>query len=134
MVSPDSGSMARQFVRQATRRAARLEPDPVHADQFRLAFPDAQSEVFVTDVSKGGLGIASTVFIPRALKLIIHVPCADRPDLTIPAIARRCMLSDHKPNYTVGLQFCKPEGDAEAELLKLVMGDPNAPAPEVPAS
>lgn len=133
MGSQDSGSMARQFERKATRRVARIEPDPVHADQFRLAFPDAQSEVFVTDVSKGGLGLATTIFIPRSLKLIVHVPCPDQRDLTIPVIARRCVLSDHKPNYTVGLQFCRPEGDAEADLLKLVMGDPNEPAPEAPA-
>ena len=133
MTSPDSGSLARQFVRQATRRAARLEPDPTHADQFRLAFPDAQSEVFVTDVSKGGLGIATTIFIPRCLKVIVHVPCDDQRDLTIPAIARRCILADHKPNYTVGLQFCRPEGEAEADLLKLVMGNPQEPAPEAPA-
>jgi len=122
--------MTRQFVRKATRRAARIEPDPVHADQFRLAFPDAQSEVFVTDVSKGGLGLASTVFIPRSLKLIVHVPCPDQRDLSIPAIARRCVLSDHKPNYTVGLQFCRPNGEPEAELLKLVMGDAQESPPE----
>ena len=125
--------MARQFVRKATRRAARIEPDPVHADQFRLAFPDAQSEAFVTDVSKGGLGLTTTVFIPRSLKLIVHVPWENQRDLTIPAIARRCVLADHKPNYTVGLQFCRPEGEAEADLLKLVMGDLQDPAPEAPA-
>lgn len=133
MVPQDSGSMARQFVRKATRRAARIEPDPVHADQFRLAFPDAQSEVFVTDVSKGGLGLATSVFIPRSLKLIVHVTGHDQRDLCIPVIARRCALSDHKPNYIVGLQFCRSEGEPEAELLKLVMGDPQEPDPEAPA-
>jgi hypothetical protein len=75
MMSPDTGAVARQFVRKATRRAARIEPDAEHADQFRLAFADAQSEVFVTDVSKGGLGLITTVFIPRSLRVVVHVPC-----------------------------------------------------------
>ena len=133
MMSQDSGAMARQFVRKATRRAARMEPDPVHADQFRLAFPDAQSEAFVSDVSKGGLGLITTIFIPRSLKLIVHVPCDDQRDLTIHVIARRCVLADHKPNYAVGFQFCNPGGEAEVDLLKLVMGDAQDSPPEVPA-
>jgi len=133
-MSDASGAMARQFVRKATRRAARIEPDAAHADQFRLSFPDAQSEVFVTDVSKGGLGLTSSVFIPRSLRLIVHVTCPDQRDLSIPCIARRCALSDHKPNYTVGLQFLAPGGDAEKTLLNLVMGDPVPDASEAPTT
>jgi len=129
-MTDNSGSMARQFVRKATRRAARIEADAAHADQFRLAFADAQSEVFVTDVSKGGMGLMTTVFIPRSLRLIVHVACPDHRDLSIPVIARRCALTDHKPNYTVGLQFVQPGGEAENTLLNLVMGDTGSPAPE----
>ena len=109
-----------------------MEADSAHADQFRLAFPDAQSEVFVTDVSKGGLGLTSTVFIPRSLRLIVHVTCPDQRDLSIPVIARRCALTDHKPNYTVGLQFATPGGEAETTLLNLVMGDLQSPSSENP--
>jgi len=131
MLSNIPGATARQFERKATRRVARIEVHSDHADQFRLSFPDAQSEVFITDISKGGIGIASSVFIPRNLRLNVHVPQTEAgQDLTIRVVARRCGLADHKPTYDVGLQFIDASGSNEQALIALAASDQAANAAE----
>lgn len=132
MLSNTTGAAARQFVRKATRRAARIEVHPEHADQFRLSFPDAQSEVFITDISKGGIGISASIFFPRNLRLTVHVPQSDGgPDLVLRVVARRCGLADHKPTYNVGLQFIDATGPGEQALVALAASEQAAAAGEV---
>lgn len=120
----DRGSMqARQFVRREASYNARFEVHPDHADQFRLSFPDAQRGLTVVDVSEGGLGLNSSVFIPRNIRLLLHVSGMEdeqgrrRPDAVIPAVVRRCTMLDHKPTYGVGLQYLDPTGIDELALV-----------------
>jgi hypothetical protein len=115
---------ARLFVRHDARYEARLEPHPDHADQFRLSYPDAQNGLAVIDVSEGGLGLKSSVFLPKNLRLILHIYGTGAKhdslgrELTIRAVVRRCSLIDHKPNYQVGLQFLDPMGVDEQHLIR----------------
>jgi hypothetical protein len=122
-MKPDGvNNHARQFRRHETRYAVRLEPHPDHAEQFRLAFPDAQLDLAVVDVSKGGVGLVGGLFMPRNLRVTLHVggvslgPGSKSRDLTIRAIVRRCTLLDHKPTYQTGLQFLEPAGRDERLL------------------
>lgn len=120
---------ARQFKRHATRFEARIEPMPEHADQMRLSYPDALSGLAVIDVSEGGLGVQCGLFVPKSLRLKVHVHSVEEeggaplPDLTVLAIVRRCVLEDHKPTYQIGMQFIDPNGADEQRLIKAVVGD-----------
>lgn len=117
---------ARQFTRHATEYEARIEPHPDHAEQFRLGFADAQTGMAVIDVSEGGLGLQSSVYVPKNMRLILHVSTsgADKEvhgrGLTIRGVVRRCIMVDQGPTYQVGLQFVDPRGHDERVLVESV--------------
>jgi c-di-GMP-binding flagellar brake protein YcgR len=122
-------AQARQFKRHETAYKARIEPHPECADQFRLSYPDVQAGLDVIDVSAGGLGLRSPIFIPKNIRLILHVSgLSDTRDptaslLKIRAVVRRLQMIDHKPTYQVGLQFVDPGGDDEKKLVQAVAAD-----------
>lgn len=124
---------ARQFVRHAVSIEARIEPHPDHSEQYRLAVPDAQSGLAVTDVSGGGLGLRSGIFVPKRMKVIVHVMTGEAASgvasevIRVRAIARRCEMIDHAPTYLIGLQFVDASGVEEKRLIavanSVVSGD-----------
>lgn len=114
---------SRLFVRHGTHLAASVEVHPDHADQVRMSFGDALSDFAVVDVSRGGIGLHSSVFLPKNLKVVLKISQtgpsgaeSSRP-LTIPAIVRRYTLVDHRPSYLIGLQFVNPAGRDEQALV-----------------
>jgi len=125
---------SRLFVRHGTHLAASVEVHPDHADQVRMSFGDALSDFAVVDVSKGGIGLHSSVFLPKNLKVVLKIchtgPAgaeASRP-LTIRAIVRRYTLVDHRPSYLIGLQFVDPAGRDEQELVGISAASKTAAA------
>ncbi len=114
-------AQARQFTRHEVAYEAVIEPHADHADQFRLSFPDAQSGIAVVDVSAGGVGLRSGIYVPKNMRMMLHVSGADESGdvLRIRAIARRCKMVDHKPTYLVGLQFADAEGRDEQTLIRV---------------
>lgn len=118
---------SRQFERHAARYEVRLAPLLDHADQFRLAVPEAQAGLAVSDVSSGGLGLRSEFFLPKNLRVGLHVkgldgnPIGARSELSIRAIVRSCTMVDYRPTYQVGLQFIDPAGRDEQTLVKQAM-------------
>lgn len=121
-----SSEHARQFKRHATAYHARIELHPDHAEQYRLTLPDAQAGLAVIDVSEGGVGLRTDIFVPKNMRLTLHVKGADESDsvapriLKIRVVARRCEMVDHKPTYHVGLQFVDPGGADEKALIRAV--------------
>ncbi len=121
-------AQARQFRRHETRYTARLEPQPDHADQFRLSFPDAQNELVVADVSKGGLALRSSFYVPKNLRVRLRVSDVETAAtggakaLIVQAVIRRCTMVDHAPTYQVGLQFLDPGGADEQRLVQSALG------------
>ncbi len=117
---------ARQFRRHETSFRAYLEPVREHAERFRLAIPDAQTGLAVIDVSEGGLGLRSNLFLPRSLRVLLQVwldpeHCENpSPPLHIHAIVRRCTPVDHRPTYRVGMQFADAGGIDEQRLIAAV--------------
>ncbi len=114
---------ARLFVRHETRYEAAVEIHPDHVEQFRLTFPDTQSDMAVIDVSKGGLGLRSPIFMPKNLRVTLTIANFGASDgkqgltLKIRSIIRRCIMLDHKPTYQLGLQFIDPAGRDEQLLV-----------------
>lgn len=117
---------ARQFERRETAYEARIEPVPEHADQFHLGYPEAQAELAVIDVSEGGIGLRSGIFVPKNLRLVLYVSGVDSPQTgagqttKVKMVARRTAMIDHKPTYKVGLQFLDPKGVNEQAFLSAV--------------
>jgi len=120
MTYDEISARARQFKRHETRYEARLDPHADDADQFRTCLPDAQNGLSVTDVSQGGLGFVCGVYVPRNLRVVLHISGAvpQGRELTLKAVVRRCFLLDHKPTYQVGLQFLDPTGEDERALVQ----------------
>jgi hypothetical protein len=138
MKPEDISAHARRFQRHATTYEARVDPHQDHADQFRLILADAQVGMAVIDVSEGGLALKSGIYIPRNMRLVLHVSSVETDQeshaeaLTIRGIIRRCEMLDHKPTYKVGIQFIDPQGRDERLLIESAAGSTSA-APQ-PAS
>ncbi len=126
MDADSAEATARQFVRHETHHPARLEVHPDHVSQFRLNYPDAETDLAVIDVSKGGLGVNAGFYVPRNLRLTLHVDMRGRREdgasqnLKIRAVARRCKILDHKPTYFIGLQYLHPDDPDEQQLIRAV--------------
>jgi c-di-GMP-binding flagellar brake protein YcgR len=124
MHTHDDAIHARQHERHEISLEARIEPHDTHAEQYRLAVPDAQSGLSVTDVSAGGLGLSSGIFVPKRMKVIIHVAAGKdgvaNEVIRVRAIVRRCDMVDHKPTYLIGLQFIDASGKDEQHLVETV--------------
>ncbi|GMU33700.1 MAG: PilZ domain-containing protein [Planctomycetia bacterium] len=125
---------SRLFVRHGTHLAASVEVHPDHADQVRMSFGDALNDFAVVDVSRGGIGLHSGVFLPKNLKVVLKISQTGpsgaetaRP-LTIRAIVRRYTLVDHRPSYLIGLQFVDPAGRDEQELVGISAASKTAAA------
>ncbi|MCG8406437.1 MAG: PilZ domain-containing protein [Phycisphaerales bacterium] len=124
MKAESISAQARQFERRKTAYEARIEPHPDHAGQFRLSFPDAQAGLSVFDVSEGGVGLRSGIYIPKNMRLTLHIlgvggeVTETGEVLRIRVIARRCDMIDHKPTYNVGLQFADSQGADEQVLIR----------------
>lgn len=114
-------AQARQYQRHEVAYDAVIEPHTDHADQFRLSFPDAQSGIVVIDVSAGGVGLRSGIYVPKNMRMTLHVSgvAGVGEVLRIKAIARRCQMTDHKPTYLVGLQFADVDGPDEQTLIRV---------------
>jgi hypothetical protein len=115
-------AQARQFKRLSAGWSARIEPHSDHAEQFRLSFPDSFNDLAVSDVSEGGIGLITSILIPKNLRLTVHVDAAGEAGgrvFKIRGITRRCVMLDHRPRYQVGLQFVDAGGDDERALVKL---------------
>lgn len=130
--------LARQHKRHETDFQARIEPHPDHAPQFRLSFPDALSGLDVIDVSAGGLGIRCGTFVPKNLRIILHISDVKTGDgiasriIAVRAIVRRCIQLDHKPTFQIGLQFLDPTGPDESILIQSVEQQRRAAAQSAP--
>lgn len=77
-------------------------------------------DVFITDASRGGLGIESHVFMPRGCRLKIRVQTGiggSVHDLTLRV--QRVTMLDRKPTYYLGLSFVSkgPDNDLGVGVL-----------------
>ncbi len=135
----DAGSLqTRQFARRNLMLAARLEVHADHAEQIRLSFPEEGGRPTIVDVSEGGMGLCSSIYLPRMARLTVHIPATPELEeiggdgVSLRTIVRRCGMTDVKPTYHIGLQFADPGLPEIVELVKgakrLMQAGGNAPA------
>lgn len=120
----DSGSLqTRQFARRNLALPARIEVHPDHAEQLRLSFPDEGGRPTVVDVSEGGLGLQSQIYLPRNARLMVHVKkgndAGDSDSFLVRGIVRRCGMMDVRPTFHVGVQYLESQTPEIRELVAL---------------
>lgn len=93
--------------------SARVAIAPEHAALVRFSTGsgarDGWIEAGVVDVSNGGVGLMTTVFIPRRCRVILRLRADDAPDapvlLEAGARVMRIVMTDRRPAYLVGTSF-----------------------------
>lgn len=123
----------RQHERHACDTAADVVLAPESADRVRLS-RSAQGKgggipVSIIDFSRGGLGLRSTLFLPRLCRVRLRLtgdPAAEVVALTV----RRVRMIERTPTYYLGVSFDSPEQSARL-LARLTDAEP--PGREAPA-
>ncbi|MDX2116707.1 MAG: hypothetical protein SFY96_00830 [Planctomycetota bacterium] len=97
-----------------------------HANVVRLAAPAGARQgwldVDVVDVSVGGLGFITSVFLPRDCRARLRVFLDDSasPTAEVPLRLHRVNMTDRRPSYLIGASITDAS-DAEREKWKGVM-------------
>lgn len=109
--------VVRQHERVLCKAAAQARVAEASAPQVILARNsiDAGSCITLTavDCSRGGMGLESPIFIPRATQLHVRLRsgAADTPDVEFLARVQRVTMVNRTPTYYVGVAFLESGED-----------------------
>lgn len=98
----------RQFERREITNAAtiRLYPDPEEQVRFAPAADAAQGvPAQLADLSQGGMGLRTHVYIPRACYLRVRVETTCGLNFETRVRVQRVRMIDRKPTYMLGTKF-----------------------------
>ena len=141
----DQGLRVRHAKRHDIALDAELRIAPEHQSSVRFSSAsgarDDTLRVVIVDASSGGLGIISTVFIPR--KCLVTLRAFDPTDATRPPLlearlrVQRSRMTDRRPAYFVGASFAAADARDAAgveRFLRMLDGEaePGAGAGEPP--
>jgi hypothetical protein len=117
--------VVRQHERFLCRLAAHLRVAEDMAEQVMIARSVGDGvgavDAFITDASRGGLGIESTVFFPRGCRVVVRVRAAGPmpvQDLTLRV--QRVSMLDRAPTYYLGLSFVSKGLEHEHSVVALL--------------
>jgi hypothetical protein len=117
--------VVRQHERIVCRLAAHVRVTEDLAEQVVIARSVGDGmgavEAFITDASRGGLGIESNVFFPRGCRVIVRVRASGTTpvqDLTLRV--QRVSMLDRKPTYYIGLSFVSKGLEHEQSVARLL--------------
>lgn len=119
MVWDSTNVQTRQFERRETQLPARIEIHPEHAAQIRFGFGDVYNRFTIVDVSEGGMGLRAGVLLPKNTRMVVRTTLPGGGDFSILAVVRRCIMTDVKPTYLIGLQFLDVEALDPKRLAEL---------------
>ncbi|HVU64854.1 MAG TPA: hypothetical protein VHC70_12815 [Phycisphaerales bacterium] len=134
--------VVRQHERIHCRIASQLRVASENAEQVSLAraIGDGSGGVdaFITDCSRGGLGIESSVFFPRGCRLRIKARTVGAPQESAGAgemvvRVQRVTMLDRKPSYYLGVSFVSKGLEHDAAVTALLDAARKAPAAVSPA-
>jgi c-di-GMP-binding flagellar brake protein YcgR len=98
-----------------------------HAGIVRLAkasgVRDGAIETDVVDISGGGLGLLTPVFIPKRVHVRCQVllPNSDQTAFECTGIVSRVVMTDRRPMYLIGLTFDEMSDAARGRLTALLV-------------
>lgn len=131
-------------VRHSQRHEVALEAEvriaSEHSGHVRLAPASGvrgdRLAVTIVDISAGGLGVMSNVFLPRAC--LVEIRAADPknphgpPMLETAARVQRVTMVDRRPGYLIGLAFVRRDDALEDALDRLLAQTADAESAEEP--
>lgn len=126
MDTAPSQLVVRQHERHTCSLPAHGGVDVAHAEQVNLAVQIAGGAAgeFVctlTDVSHGGLGLRTTVFVPKTTRVQLRVALADGgPPVEIALRVMRVAMVDRTPTFNLGTSFLQPQSIIAAALTRLI--------------
>lgn len=135
-MAPISGLTVRQHKRESIDLPVQFIVDETHRAQVRFTVSSTavnQNTIqgIATDLSKGGLGMESLLFLPRLCEGVIRIFHRTDDDLnpktiqeSMPVIearvkVQRVVLSSHEPTYAIGMSFLDPPPDLHERISKL---------------
>jgi hypothetical protein len=140
-MSEQHNSIVRRSVRYDVAIKAALSVLPDHAGLVRFGggagARDGWIDADVVDFSSSGIGIISTVFVPRRTLLMARLYSFEQNGgviVEVPIRVQRVAMTDRRPAYLIGTSFADPAAksvDQINRLLELLAGseDPSAGAP-----
>lgn len=124
----------RQHARHDVALDAELSVAPEQAQAVRFsssaAGKNGRLQVVLTDISEGGLGVMSTVFVPRHALMDLRVKNPALPEgpaaLQMRIRVQRITMTDRRPGYLLGATFADDGPDFAARLdafLRMLDGE-----------
>jgi len=103
----------RRSQRHDVAMAARFCVAPVHAPLVRLSAGsgarDGWIDAGVVDMSSGGVGLITPIFVPRRCLIVVRVRADEAPDAPtlaeVTARVQRIVMTDRRPAYLLGTAF-----------------------------
>jgi len=127
-MASEPGLTVRHSQRHEVALPAELRIAPAHCGRVRFSPASGargdRLSVTIVDISAGGLGLMSDVFLPRSALVEIRVADPKNPDgpplLETTTRAQRVTMVDRRPGYLLGLAFVQRD-EALTESLDRVL-------------
>jgi len=125
-MSGEIGLTFRRFERRRLELCARVTVDAASSAQVRLSAQTGLKEqglsAVVVDVSEGGLGVRTGLFLPR--KAVLHVSIFDGPDGNVifeeTVRVQRVSMLDRAASYLLGTAFVERGPDLLRRVNELL--------------
>jgi hypothetical protein len=123
----DQQNMVRQSVRYDVSIRGCVAVAPGHADAIRFGagagHRDGWVDLDIIDFSSNGIGMISSVFIPRKTLLMVRAfSFGDPPTqlFEVPVRVQRVSMTDRRPGYLIGTSFADPDPTAVQQINALL--------------
>lgn len=123
MQTPTSPLVVREHERVRCDLPASFSIAPEHADRVALAPAAGVTPVpaSLIDLSAGGLGLSSPVYVPKLTLLRISVdPAQGEPGFTVLARVQRAAMLDKTPTYFIGTAL-KDATESDLAILRRLL-------------
>jgi len=107
---------------------ARVSVAPEHAELVKLSRGSGHKDGWIScnllDLSAGGAGIVTPVFLPRKVRLRLEVFHTGAegvdPVLTTGVIVQRVTMTDRRPAYLVGVSFDQSDEASQKSIRRFI--------------
>lgn len=127
MTDGSNNLVVRQSARHDIALRASMSIDKLHAEAVRFSSgacgTDGRVGADVVDVSTGGIGLMSPVFIPRKAVVTLEIFGLDpqaAPLTTVCCRVQRVMMTDRRPAYLLGLAFERISAEESSKIQSLL--------------